>query len=105
LVIWKRIDHPTPLNLESRLNIDSFMLPLHCFGTACPQYSIALYPGGRCVPIGRADCAVYRGLYALAGVDIVDVAFGADFFLALTSTVASHPSSTCHCHFVVATLF
>ena len=57
------------------------------------QYSIALYPGGRCVPIGRGDFGVYRGLYALAGVDIVDVAFGADFFLALTSTHRSTSAS------------
>jgi hypothetical protein len=46
---------------------------------------VALYPGGRCVPIGREDFPVYRGLNALVGVDIVDIAFGKDFFLALTS--------------------
>jgi hypothetical protein len=67
--------------------IRSFAFPLPCHRRR--QYSIALYPGGRCVPIGRGDFGVYRGLYALAGVDIVDVAFGADFFLALTSTQMS----------------
>ena len=46
---------------------------------------IALYSGGRCVPIGRDNLPVYRGLHALVGVDIVDVAFGKDFFVALTS--------------------
>ena len=59
---------------------------LHLLLSSCIlQYLIALYPGGRCIPIGRDDFPVYRGLNALLGVDILEVAFGKDFFIALTS--------------------
>lgn len=51
------------------------------------HYSVALFPRGRTVIVGRPDLPLYRGLKAIEGVDVVDIVFGPDYFLALTGAL------------------